>query len=214
MSSQIYCQGNISFGVLPRINLSKKVFAKTKIKGSIETRFGLIENLESPSFETQHILTDYSVFTSTRLDPDRSLNIGYMLRTRDGQIFHRFAQHLNLIQQVDVGRIGHRIGLDQTFTGSQSSTFRFRYRWLREQSLGGFEINKREWYLKYGAEFLSIYSDESIQGEFRLLPSLGFEYTALQKIEIGIDYRFKSIFQNNNSQDLWIRMTYYQSLEN
>ena len=199
-------------GIMPRINLSTRLNTNNSLKGSIESRQELFDQTSESGLQYRYVLTDYSLFFSHRLAADYSLNVGYMIRTRGGRIFHRFSQHLNIVQRLDRGRIGHRMATDQTITTDNPTVVRFRYRATLEQGLSGERIDAREFYYKLGTELLYIFSSAGNELEWRLVPLLGFELTAKSKVEAGIDYRLQGLFQEGQQSRYWLRLSWFHAI--
>ncbi len=212
LSFVIIGQTKNTIGLIPRINFSIKGIGKQSIKSSIESRQGFFDSSREDKTEYENILTDYSIFLSNKLQSNMSLNVGYMLRTRGDDIFHRISQHLNIAQPWLNGRLGHRIGTDQTFTKQKNTVYRMRYRAVFEKSLAGERIDKNEFYTKLGSEilyqFTQDFKDED-NFEWRLLPSFGYEINRSNKIEWGLDVRFKKLFSEELNLAHWFRLSWY-----
>jgi len=202
-------QTDVSFGILPRIIISKKVDKVHGIKFTSETRQGLYHNINTPAFKSSNLLSDFALYYSNRLDPDYSANFGYLIRYSEGDILHRFIQQFNFIQRIESARLGHRIGIDQSFATNHSAVYRIRYRTVYEKSFSGERIDSKEFYYKFGAELLYSASTGPNRLEFRLLPMVGYELAINRKIEFGIDARAKALFSDDAASQHWFRLTAY-----
>jgi hypothetical protein len=204
--------GQVSSGLLPRVNVSGKISDRMKWYSSIESRKGLYDDRLVDATDYQYILTDIAVFLSYKTEPSQRLNIGYTQRHRGGDIFHRVTQQYNIVTLKDDKRIGHRIATDQTFGGNRNAVYRLRYRVVLEKSLSGEVIDKNEFYMKLGSEVLWDYTDGSMNMEWRLIPLLGYEISKSNRIEFGPDYRLGNIFNSQNKSDIWLSLTWFISV--
>lgn len=202
---------SLGLGILPKVTVTTKVGGALSLANSIESRQSMYMSDQMPTIDYQYILTDVISFLSYRIDPDQKVNAGYTLRFRGDQEFHRISQHYNLIRRYDKFRIGHRFAADQTFSSESSSEFRLRYRATFETAISGTKIDAREFYLKAGNEYLYSYKDGSSL-EIRFIPIIGYQVDQLSKLETGLDYRIKSPFTDETSNDIWLRMTWYLSI--
>jgi len=209
---QLYSQSDYTLGLLPAVHVSVKLNNIQSLKSSIETRKLSFDNLANDQWNYQDVLTDYILYLSNKLGPDKSLNIGYTFRTRGGNIFHRISEHFNIVQRLRASRVGHRIALDQTFSNGEVPVFRLRYRATWEKSLSGERIDEKEFYTKVGTEALFNHSSETNGFEWRLVPQLGFEINTLNKVEAGIDMRLKELFKDQLETEYWFKLAWYRSI--
>ncbi len=205
-------QSDYAIGLIPAMNLSKKIDASTRLKASLQTRQEFFDSSQEPTFQHKNVLTDMSLFYSRRFKADYSLNLGYQIRFRNGSIFQRISQHLNFVQSVYKARIGHRLGFDQTFVKGGEPVFRGRYRIVLEKPLSGEQVDPEEFYFKIGTEIVAAFTKTSEDFEWRLIPQLGYEFNANNKIELGIDSRFKSIFTNDYNRVYWLTLSWFRSI--
>jgi hypothetical protein len=204
-------QHSLSGGFLPKINLSAKVSKKIKLVYSTESRQQFYQSEEVQQFQYKNALTDFTALVSTKIQANQSINTGYMIRFRDGEVFHRFIQQYNLVQYFDFLRMGHRLATDQTFSSDSDAKYRIRYRITIEKSLSGDEVDPREFYIKLGNEYLWEVTRSQSELEIRLLPMLGFEISKRNRIETGIDYRLSEILGAGAASALRLSLIFYQS---
>ncbi len=201
--SKAFSQIETQLGFLPKINTSTKLTKSVKWVNSIESR----ELVYNDQWKLTHSLIDIASIFSFKTSIDQSLNIGYLIRFRDGQVIHRILQQYNFVNLQDNHRTAHRIGFEQEFFKDQSTRFRTRYRFTYEKPLNGNKIDLEEFYLKLGAETLYNFTTEDL--EFRLLPYLGYQITKKNKVELGIDTRLNGFLNDNTASKNWLRITWY-----
>jgi hypothetical protein len=202
-------QQDLSAGLLPKVNVSARLSDQVGLVSSVESRQLLYDD---PEVDYRYVLTDAATFFSFRTQPDQKFNLGYTLRFRNKQLFHRFSQQYNFVDYRDSYRVGHRLALDQTFAKNEPAVYRARYRVTLEKPLSGDKVDPREFYLKAGVEFLGAYEERDWGLEGRLVPLLGYEINDNDKVEAGLDYRLDGIFSNAPGQDFWWAITWYTAI--
>lgn len=209
----LYSQSSFSSGVLPRIRVSYKLTDQIKWINGIESRQQFIDDTKDDSFEYDFILTDISTLLSFKVGAHGVLNGGYLIRIEDSEIIHRTIQQYNLVFGYDSFRVGHRFATDQTYSNKTSTTFRGRYRITLEKPLEGDDVDEGEFYLKLGNEYLFSYQNNESDLEMRLLPFLGYEINAKNKIEIGLDYRLSRLLNSGSENDLWLSINWFYTIK-
>ena len=197
-----WSQSSFESGFLPKVILSKKYSQRLTWVNSIESR----TDVYGRGWTFNHNLVDISSILSVKTDPYQTFNLGYILRLRGGEIIHRSFQHYNIIQNLESGRLGHRFALEQFFDPSLPFYLRGRYQLQWQRPLNGQRVDLNEFYLKLGNEYLWNFRNQEL--ELRLTPYLGYQLSANDRIEFGLDYRTVKFEENN----LWIRTTWYISL--
>ena len=200
-----FAQTNLKIGFLPKINTSYKFNKSIKWVNSVESREVFYED----NWRLKHSLIDVASILSFKTFFNQSLNLGYIIRFRDGDVIHRSLQHYNFVTKSDAYRIGQRIGFEQEYFNDMSPRFRVRYRIVYERALNGSKIDLKEFYIKLGTEGIYNFSKEEL--EFRLLPNLGYEVSKSDKIEFGIDSRWANFLDSGLDNDNWLRVTWYKS---
>ena len=191
------------YGLLPKINTSLKLSENLKWVNSVESRTVIYDD----QWTFSHNLVDVSTILSIRQASNQSLNLGYLIRIRDGKIAHRLIQQYNIVNLADGYRLAHRLGFDQEFQHETTPRFRTRYRVIFEKPLDGRKIDVHEFYIKLGVESLYNFRLEDL--EFRALPFLGYRLSGNDKIEVGVEYRWEELFNGVSSNKNWFRVTWY-----
>jgi hypothetical protein len=214
LSSQAgLAQADFSAGILPKLTFTAPLPGPLQWAHTLESRQLLFDNSQSDAFRYQYVLTDYASILSIKIGPVAKAQLGYQIRYRGGAWFHRLIQRYTRTAYLGTLRLGHRIGLDQTFTREQGPTYRVRYRLSLDKPLSGDKVDPGEFYLKMGNEYLLALQEGQVEGEFRLLPQLGYEISPWQKVELGLDYRLGALFSGSSEQDLWLTLSWFGSLK-
>ena len=119
----LFGQRDLSAGLLPKVNVSARLSDQAGLVSSVESRQLLYDD---PQVDYRYVLTDVATFLAFRIQPDQKRNLGYTLRFRNKQLFHRFSQQYNFVDYRDSYRVGHRLALDQTFAKDEPTTYRAR----------------------------------------------------------------------------------------
>lgn len=203
LSLSLFSQNQLGFGLLPRMNLSSQITGQSQVVFGAESRF------QSSNNAFDHALTDLKILFSQRVGLRSKVNAGYLIRFRDGVIFHRLIQQYGTVRKLNQSRISHRIASDQTFSSATDPIFRLRYRAVWEIPLSGDKINWKELYFKTGGEILGIFQPGSADMEIRILPAVGYELNSNNKLEMGLDYRMSKLLANRVENKLWASLTWY-----
>lgn len=197
------CQSNFIGGWLPKVNASLKLSDKTKLVNSIEVR----EVVCKDDFQFTHNLVDISTVFSMKMDLNHSINVGYILRLKEGETIHRFLQHFNIIQNFDNIKLAYCFGFEQFFQTNVHPQYRIRYRATLQKALNGEKVDVSEWYFKLSNEYLYQFNQEDL--EVRLSPYLGYQLSKKDKLEFGLDYRLGKLLDEPKKNSLWFRTTWY-----
>lgn len=206
-SLQITSQTKTTFGLLPKVVLSKKIKSTSKWVNSLEQRTFFYDQ----DFNISHSLVDFSTIYSTSISDSQSINFGYILRFRNSETIHRTFQHYNFIERYNALKLAHRIAFEQFYQPKKQTTFRARYRVSLEKPLNGERVDVKEFYLKLGNEYLYNFTEKDL--EIRLTPYLGYRVSKKDKVEFGIDYRMGSFLENATENNFWFRTTWYISID-
>ncbi|XOV68629.1 MAG: DUF2490 domain-containing protein [Fluviicola sp.] len=210
-----YGQNSYQFGIMPSINLNKKFETGWGLNFSTESRHLLMEGTFSSSTATdyRYDLTDFAILGSRKVGLGKRVTAGYLLRTSEESPVHRFIQQLIITQELRSMRVSHRIAADQTLSFLEPPEFRLRYRFASEIPLNGQSADPKELYLKVNNEYLGSVQSPNYYLETRLVPMLGYAATEKHKIELGIDYRFRTFLNIiATRQNFWARINWYISL--
>lgn len=197
-------EGNFRLGTLPSVNLNKKLTNGYKLNFKSESRQVLFRD---DGFRTTYDRTDLTLILSKRVGLSSILAGGYLMRFDDGELIHRLIQQLTFVNDSRI-RLAHRLVFDQTFTPSRSNTYRLRYRFSGLIPLSGDAIDPTEFYLKTQGEHLNIYQDD-FDIELRAIIFLGYKFTDSNKLELGLDNRFSSLFNGRVQSRTWLAMSWF-----
>ena len=204
-------QGEYQSGLLPSINLNKKLEKGWRLNFRVESRQELRagEFREEPPFKYDYVLTDYSLISSKKLGLNANLAAGYLLRFRDGEQVHRSIQQYVITRRLAGFRLAHRIATDQTFFRDSGPELRLRYRLTSEFALSGQAVDRKEAYVKINQEVLNSLQEGEYDLELRLVPLLGFQFNDRNKLEAGVDYRINSYLESAPSHRFWLSLNWF-----
>jgi len=210
-ANALSAQGSYQFGLLPSINLNKKLKQDWTLNFAVQSRQVIRRGeFNGPSENgIDYILTDYSVIAAKKFGLNSKFNMGYLLRIEEGDVFQRLIQRYVVTQRMRGFRLSHRVTTDQTFSNVERTEFRLRYRLTSEIPLNGQSVDPNELYLKVNTEVLNSLQESDYGLEFRLVPVIGYDITDSNKIELGLDYRISSILQGDPSHVFWTVITWY-----
>ena len=212
-STTLCAQGSYTVGLLPEINVNRKLGNTWKINCNVESRQALQRGLfdESPTADYEYLLTDLSAALTKGIFFNNAWTAGYLLRVRNAAPAHRFFQQYNFDRRYVGYRVGYRIATDQTFSSAEAAEYRFRTRASGEIPLRGLALDQREYYLKAANEYLQKLSAGSYDLEVRLTAALGYTLRDDNKIEFGLDYRIDSFVSGAPASDFWLTVGWYLS---
>lgn len=200
-----FSQENFNFGLLPKFVVSKKLNDKTKWVNSIENRNIVYDDV----YQLTYNLVDLSSILSYKIASNQSFNFGYILRFRGNETIHRLFQHYNFVNDFTALKVGHRFAFEQFYQTNEKPSYRTRYRISLEKPLNGERVDVKEFYLKFGNEYLYDFDDL----EIRATPYLGYRASEKDRVEVGLDYRLSGLLISGTENDLWFRVTWYYSLD-
>ena len=208
-------QPSVSSGVLPKLSLSYKLPKGFKVAHGLESRQSFYTKSHNAQgvFKHTNVLTDFATTLTKATGARSSVGIGYTLRVRDGELYHRIAQQFAWTKKYETFRLGNRIALDQTFGPENSIQLRARYRASVELPLSGSRVDPNEFYLKLSNEYLGITNNNGSNDlEIRFAPLLGYELSSKSKFEFGFDSRIGKLFEENSSLSIWVNIGFFTSL--
>ena len=215
-SISAYClaQSTYQFGILPAVNINKKLPSDWKINFKIESRQELKSGFfEVPSkFQYNYILSDFSLLAAKKVASNKTLAIGYLTRFRNNEIIHRSIQQLIISNSYGALKLGHRFSTDQTYQNDKAIKYRLRYRLTTRLPMNGQSVDPKEFYFKVNNEYLNAWQASTYDFEIRLVPHLGYLFSNKQKLELGLDYRLDSFLNNSTRNKLWIVINFYLAL--
>lgn len=202
----VSAQSTYQFGVLPSVNLNKKMKNNWSLNTKLESRqlFQRGEFNGTADKEYNYVLTDMSLIAAKKVGLNSRIAGGYLIRLEDGDFFHRFIQQYVIVQKLSGWRLAHRIMSDQTFSKIEKPDIRLRYRITSEIPLNGESVDPGEFYLKLNNEYINSFQANEYDLEIRLIPLLGYDITDNVKIESGLDYRVNSFLNNSTRHSYWM----------
>ena len=204
-------QSTYRVGGLPSINLNYKLENDWSSNFKIESRQlvqrGTFNGDSDNSYA--YVLTDYSLIAAKKVGLNSRISGGYLFRYRDGNAIHRLIQQYTVIQNLARFRVAHRVVTDQTFSLSEATEYRLRYRLAMEIPLNGQSADPKEFYLKISNEYLNSVQNSDYDFEIRLVPLLGYRVSENQKIEVGLDYRVISFLNQHARHSFWTSINWF-----
>lgn len=188
---EVYSQTAIQSGLLPSVNLNKKLPRDWTINANIESRVYLE-------------LTDMALQVSKKIGYEYTLSAGYLLRASAGEFIQRYIQQFTSVRQCNAYRLGHRVASDQTFEAGERPIFRLRYRLAYELPLNGYRVDLKEAYFKMTNEYMYTFNDLSSEVGLRLGPAIGYVVNEATNLEFGFDYRLNAIFTEEVNNRIWV----------
>ncbi len=204
-------QDSYEIGLLPKINLSTKLSEDYNLNFKIERRDSYKQGFSDGSTNNSydHELMDYGATFVRNVGLKNRIGLGLLFRFHNGDWQHRITQQF-IFNSLTKLKLSHRFVLDQTFSGT-SETYRMRYRASISKALNGDVLDSGETYLKLSSEWLNIFRSDDYEGEFRLLPTLGYVLSDHSKIELGLDYRVGGLFNATLEQSYYLAFNWYYS---
>lgn len=207
-AGQLQAQLYFQYGLLPVLNLNKKIDEQYKLNFKME---GRQQVLAAGEVATEYQLTDLSLVVARRTGLDQTLAGGYLIRFREGERIHRLIQQWTFDGGLNQLDLVHRVVLDQTFSPSEKTEFRLRYRASLQFPLSGQSLNEREAYLKINNEYLGSIQGGDYDLEVRLITALGFKITNNNKVELGLDNRLDTFLAGAGRLRTWSTLSWYRA---
>ena len=211
---KIQAQSSYQSGLLPSINLNKKLKNDWSVNFKIESRQILEEGIIGDDNPTQYEygLTDFTWIAAKKVQINQTLAGGYLIRIRDQKPTHRFIQQYVITKNYSGFRLSHRFVSDQTFDEGEPLELRLRYRISTLFPLTGQSIDSKEFYLKLNHEYLNSFQQGNYDLEIRLIPFVGYTFNKNNKFEFGLDYRVNSFLENNTDNRYWLSLNWFVAL--
>lgn len=210
-SNTVFAQSTFQMGGLPSLNFNKKLKNDWSLNSKIESRLlfqrGEINGDVHKNFN--YVLTDFSLIGAKKIGLNSRIAGGYLIRSEEGVLNHRFIQQYVIVQKLSGFRLAHRFLSDQTFSASEAPEFRLRYRITSELPLNGESVDPGEYYLKINNEYINSLQAMEYDLEIRLIPLIGYDISERFKIETGLDYRVNSFLTNNTRHSYWMTLNFF-----
>jgi len=208
LPSVCFAQSSSELGILPTININKKLQRDWSVNFKTESRQSLIKD----DFRYDYLLTDLSIAAAKKTGINSSIAVGYLLRIDEKGIRNRAIQQVTLLKRYPDFILAHRFSADQTFQKDTRMEWRFRYRISAEFPLSGQSVDPKEFFLKFSSEYLNSLQGKEYDLEIRSAGFIGYVITPKNKLELGLDYRIDSFIAKNPRNRFWIGMNFYQSI--
>ncbi len=204
-------QDTYLFGALPSLNLNKGISGDWSINLKTESRLRYLQGEfgGNAAADAHFLLADFGLTASRKTGLNNALAGGYLVRIREGQLFHRFIQQFTLVKRYETFRMAHRLSSDQTFNSDEPWELRLRYRITAEIPLNGQSVDSGEFYLKLNNEYLNSWQENEPDLEIRLVPLAGFVFKDKNKLEFGLDYRLSSFIDGSSCNCFWLNIGWY-----
>ena len=206
LQPSVFAQSTYRLGVLPALNLSKKLKNDWSLNAKLESRklFRKGEIGGDSDNDYEYILTDLSVIAAKKVGLNSRIAGGYLVRFEDGGLSHRLIQQYVIVQKLSRWRLAHRISSDQTFSETEEPEFRFRYRITSEIPLNGETVDPTEFYIKLNNEYVNSFQANEYDLEIRLVSLFGYDISENLKMETGLDYRVNSFLNHTTRHSYWM----------
>lgn len=207
-------QSNYQAGLLPSLNINKKLEKDWSVNFKLESRQILEQgNLRDDNpIQYDYELTDFTWIAAKKIQINQTLAGGYLLRIRDQKPTHRFIQQYVVTKNYPAFRLSHRFVADETFDEGEAMELRLRYRISTLFPLNGHSIDPKEFYLKLNHEYLNSFQSGDHDLEVRLIPFVGYVFNSDSKFELGLDYRINSFLENNTSNRYWLSLNWFLTI--
>lgn len=201
-------QGTYQYGTIPSVNLIKKFPKDWTANFKAESR----QSLYNQEFKYDYLLTDLSLIVTKKIAANITIGGGYLVRTEDNEFENRAIQQISLSRKYSGFRMAHRLVTDQTFARNSTPELRLRYRISSEIPLEGQSVDVKEFYLKINNEYLNSWQGNDYDLEVRGVALLGYAISAMNDLEIGIDYRVDSFIDGNSRNRMWLSINFFHFL--
>lgn len=204
-------QATYKSGLIPGINFNQALSSNWKINLKWESRLVISEGNWSgkPNLCFNYAFSEISAVVSKKSGLNNSFAGGYLIRVEGDKTAYTAIQQYTIVKRYDTFRLGHRFSADQTFSDYEYTEIRLRYRLAADFALNGDTVDPEEFYLKISHEYLNNFQGNSYDLEIRFVPTLGYEFTDNNKIELGLEYRVNSFIQDHLNTDVWVTINWY-----
>jgi hypothetical protein len=203
-----YAQSTFESGLLPSLNINKKLPKDWALNFKAESRQSLLKE----DFNYDYLLTDISFAASKKVGINTAIAIGYLMRIDNSGIKNRTIQQITYVKRYSDFSLSHRLLADQTFAKDDNTELRFRYRLSSAIPLQGESSDPKEFFVKLSNEYLNSLYDRSYDLEIRGAAFIGYVISPADKLEFGFDYRADSFINGNLRNRLWISLNLYISI--
>lgn len=212
ISQFAYSQMNYKSGIFPSISTTFDLPKTWELNFGVENRNTFFKGRfdQAPSHQLELERIDFTPIISRNVGIDKEAGVGYMLRVRNNEIYHRWLQQISFVEKYLRFRMGYRIRTDQTLNPDQSMTFRLRIRTAMELPLQGTKLDYKEFYFKISLEQVLYYTQKEFDYGARTLFTPGYYLNNQHKFEFGLNHRFSKVFVNDRlDQQFWLSLSWY-----
>ena len=196
------------WGLMPSVNLSKKLPKDWSLQSKAESRIKMYQD----EADFSYLLTDLSLMAGRKISLRTTLTAGYLIRLEPDAVSHRTIQQLSVVNRYTGFSLAHRLAFDQTFQKEEKAEYRFRYRISGEKALQGQSVDPGEFYVKLSNEYLYAVQGSKADLEIRITALAAYALSPKSKLEMGPEYRVSSLFNDPARQRIWIGIHLFQSL--
>lgn len=210
-SKDICAQTQSRVGFLPSINYNHEINKVWEVNFKFESRHFVFDNSTSQNsiFKYKYSLSDVSALVGRKVGLNSKVVLGVLTRIEPDAVSYRTIQQFIFQTKIENFRVAHRIAMDQTFSSTESTEFRLRYRLNAEIPLSGLKVDVKEFYFKFNTEALNSIQDNEYDLELRAVPNIGYVINEQHKIELGLDNRFVSFINNQTRFTSWITINWF-----
>ena len=189
LSFECFSQSNFESFNENEFAINHSVNSRYKVNFSLSNRNWMYTD-EQLFFKTRQV--QISHFSSIKMDLKNSVSVGLLYRNRS--VFEDSSNEIRLTQQyvyktlMSAIRVGHRFRSEQRFY-SESTTFRFRYRFTIDLPLQGLKLDTGESFFVLSNEALwSLNKFDTASIDYRLSPTVGWKLTDDFVLSVGVEY--------------------------
>lgn len=206
-----YAQDRYVAGTLPQLNVNFSLPKKFRLNTKLESRQLFAERgpNESDNNRFRYERTDLALVLTKKASLNSTLGGGYLIRLEDNQLIHRLIQQANLVNDLSLITVAHRLVLDETFRPDEPVEVRLRYRLSLEKALNGRQIDPNEMYVKVNNEYLGIWAPGRTDLEIRGSFALGYNAVKDNKVELGFEYRVNEFDQSSQAHQYWATVSWF-----
>jgi len=215
-SQHICAQAQTRAGFLPSINYNHQINKMYEVNFKLESRHFVFDDntSQSSNFKYKYSLSDVSALVGRKVGLNSKVVLGILTRIEPDAVSYRTIQQFIFQTKIENFRVAHRIATDQTFSSTESTVYRLRYRLSAEIPLSGIKVDVKEFYFKFNTEALNSIQDNEYGLELRVVPNIGYVINERHKIELGLGNRFASFLDNQTRFTSWITINWYLKSNN
>ncbi len=200
------CSAQDSFktGIMPTINLNTKFINEYTLYLKLESRNHFEKGLE-------HNLTEISFLIGRKVGQKNRVAVGYSYLYQEEIDAYRFIQKFSVRKRYEKFGMVYQISTDQTMIDKKIA-LRVRGKITTEIPFDGVSIDSCDYYFKAYNEYVFKFFEGKHQLEFRWSPMVGYKVSEANKIEIGVDHRINTLFEEDRKHKLWVKLNWYIKL--